>query len=148
MTLREQFEKTMAEIGIEDRTKVILDRLSDVQRELDHESKKHGMSPTGKELWDYDAAVIEQAGKLLHALAMEQYRQREAAKLYLAGRIDRDDLRRISSNWNGGDKAAPHKVSEFIAKMMKEYHLTFYDLLRADDSLQMLRGFDHDDHCI
>ncbi len=37
------------------------------------------------------------------------------------------------------------ETAELITRLMKTHHMTFFDLMRADSSLQQIRGFDHHD---
>jgi len=101
LSLYEQFIENLRDLSPEAKVKAVLPRLEDLVRELGKEAIKPGMSETGKDLWTYDAAVVLQAHELLHQMVTEQWRQREAIKLYLAGQIDRGSLRSISNTWDG-----------------------------------------------
>ncbi len=53
-----------------------------------------------KELFELYAERVSQAADLLRVLELEQWRQRESIKLFLARREDESFLRRVSSTWN------------------------------------------------
>jgi hypothetical protein len=57
--------------------------------------------PVFAEMADFELAVLQKAHATIAMLDTEQYRQREAIKLYLHGRITREELRRYSETWNG-----------------------------------------------
>ncbi len=97
----------LATMDEETRGRFLMLRLPDLQRELEHEAKKPGMSETGVELWTYDAAIVKATEDILRIMCVEQWRQREAIKLYLAGQIDRGSLRDISNSWNKGPATEP-----------------------------------------
>lgn len=60
--------------------------------------------PVFAEMADFELVVLQKAHATIALLETEQFRQREAIKLYLHGRITREELRRYSETWNG-DKA-------------------------------------------
>lgn len=68
---------------------------------LSHDGRKVTASDAAKELYEYDLGIIGDSIDLIAKLDNEQFRQREAIKLYLHGQIDRNELRRISETWNG-----------------------------------------------
>lgn len=100
-SLLESLKVSMNEGTPEDQCRFLRARLPDVIRELEHEAEKPGMSPTGVELWTYDSLIVAKALELLKIIEMEQWRQREAIKLYLQGQIDRGSMRAIAYSWNG-----------------------------------------------
>lgn len=53
------------------------------------------------EMAEYDINLLHTMGETLDVMEREQWRQREAIKLFLHGQIDRQALRRISETWNG-----------------------------------------------
>lgn len=83
-------------------------RLAPKLRELAEEHRRQAShsTPAGREMHDLEAFRVDRAAELIRILETEQFRQRESIKLYLAGREDRDFLRRVASTWND-DKPAP-----------------------------------------
>jgi hypothetical protein len=65
-----------------------------------------------KELFKFDAAVLVLAAEALRRCEQEQWRQREAIKLFLHRRMTETDLRRISESWNGDGGVAERGVAE------------------------------------
>lgn len=57
-------------------------------------------TPAEAELLELEAVWATQAADLLATLETEQWRQREASKLFLCGQIDRQELRAITEGWN------------------------------------------------
>jgi hypothetical protein len=62
-----------------------------------------------KEIYEFDAAIIELAAEALRRCEQEQWRQREASKLFLHRRFSESDLRDVSESWNG---AGPKPVAQ------------------------------------
>lgn len=58
-------------------------------------------SEAAAEMADYDITLIHTLSETLDTMAREQWRQREAIKLFLHGQIDCKTLQRISETWNG-----------------------------------------------
>lgn len=85
-------------------------RMAPKLMEVASEIARRGASATNpdeKELLELDAAVVELSVEALRRCEQEQWRQREAIKLFLHGRITQSDLRKISESWNGDRALEP-----------------------------------------
>jgi hypothetical protein len=88
--------------GLDNRSKAkrIVEKLYHVESELEFKagySKTHDMQELA--IWERD--IVTNARLLITVLEQEQWRQREAIKLFLAGRVDRAFIRNVSETWNG-----------------------------------------------
>ena len=95
--MRNEFYKTLSN---EDRSKHLVNKLYDVEKELEM-TAAYAKSETWKELALWQRDVVGDSRKLIEVLAREQWRQREAIKLFLHGQVDRHFLRNVSETWNG-----------------------------------------------
>lgn len=95
-----QFESNFIQgMSASDRARRLTPKLIELAEEIDLLAKA---APTeaGRELWELEALHVRNAADLLRVLEQEQWRQREAAKLFLCGQIDRSALRSITESWN------------------------------------------------
>jgi hypothetical protein len=99
MDLAKRERAFAAKLGHSERAKRLYPKL----KELIDEHQRRIMTaktPVQAELLELEVVWIEQARELLRILEQEQWRQREGAKLFLCGHIDRSALRNISETWN------------------------------------------------
>jgi hypothetical protein len=82
-----------------DEAKRLAPKLRELAGELRLQSRATARAATAQ-LRELEAEWATRAAELLRILAQEQWRQREAIKLYLHGREDRAFLRRVSETWN------------------------------------------------
>lgn len=84
-------------------------RLAPGLREEAEECRREATMATAAkaDLLGLRAERLEQAADLLRILAQEQWRQREAAKIYLHGRMGRSELREITETWNDDAEDTP-----------------------------------------
>lgn len=106
-TLAQAEARIVATMSPSDEAKRLAPKLIEEAVEARHRARlKSGMGKADFELDDLAAVRLERAAELLRILEQEQFRQRESARLYLDGRVDRAFLRRAAWSWNG-DKPKP-----------------------------------------
>lgn len=96
--LAESEQRISLSMGPSERAKRLFPRLREVV--VEHRRRAAMATGANAELLELEAVQIELAADLLRILAQEQWRQREAIKLYLHAREDRPFLRRVSETWN------------------------------------------------
>ena len=102
-----EFAKTL---GPSEKAKRLAPKLGEIAEEMNVTavSLAQGLrpvaTPAAAELMDLSAELVDQARDLLRILEQEQFRQRTAIQMFLAGRVDRDFLRNVSGSWNGDPK--------------------------------------------
>jgi hypothetical protein len=80
--------------------KYIHPKLLEAAEESSRAAKRLKATEAEISLGNFYAEVILLAAKALQKCEQEQWRQREAIKLFLYGQLDRHRLRDISSTWN------------------------------------------------
>lgn len=90
-------ERKLAEsLQPSDRAKRLAPTLIEISREI----LLRARNDVERELGELHVERLRQASDLLRILETEQFRQREAIKLYHHGGLDRSALNRIAATWN------------------------------------------------
>ncbi|WP_327210134.1 hypothetical protein [Rhizobium leguminosarum] len=85
---------------------------------------------------EFDAAIIGLAAEALRRCEQEQWRQREASKLFLHRRFSESDLRDVSESWNGaGAKPVAQACRDELIELRKAARAL------ADQADHCLAGF-------
>lgn len=100
-TLTQLFVASILAQSKKDGAKSIVNKLINFIKEREAYRPSHLKTEAANEIYDLETQVMKSAAEMIPVLETEQWRQREAIKLFLHGQIDRNELRRISETWNG-----------------------------------------------
>jgi hypothetical protein len=101
-TLSELFTEHLAGFSnTEGRARFLRHKTTDAIQRLKGDQRILTRSKDHAEMVEYDITLLHHLGETLDTVEREQWRQREAIKLYLHGRLTLEELRRISETWNG-----------------------------------------------
>lgn len=129
--LSDSLRRLIADMLPDERAKYIAKQLTTITEHFHEgaqrshrERSRFGDSAVNAEMFEFYETILTETLASMKVLEREQWRQREAAKLFLHGAVDRHFLRRVTESWNG-DTPADEQSKLLTEALGGDKHITW-----------------------